>query len=318
MARKRIPKRIDDTVMFESDRTCCICQSEPEPGQLHHINGDHSNNEFDNLAFLCLKHHAEASSRSSIAKSLSSGVVKKYRDDWYKIVRAKRESRLPHAESKNRDFSSDEFHEALLDAIAYQELRKLSIEIQRTEWDDLPEKLGLLYTYTFFSYGYRVRGQILELLDYLASKTRMGMPVIVAEIIANLIRSALPIVTLVAQIKKKHTKQETDLLDYAVLVAYAMLWDGQRYLKNIQVVGAAMEVIWTVLRYAHLNKLSGVKKHAIQMIDLVIEQAEKDKFADAILWMKFRKVDALTPTGDPLSEFPLKEADRIMEIFDKI
>ena len=42
--RERIPEDVAATVLFESDRTCCVCR-ERRPAQLHHIDEDPANNE---------------------------------------------------------------------------------------------------------------------------------------------------------------------------------------------------------------------------------------------------------------------------------
>ncbi len=40
-------------VMFASDRTCCICRSAGRKTEIHHIDEDPSNNDFNNLAVVC-------------------------------------------------------------------------------------------------------------------------------------------------------------------------------------------------------------------------------------------------------------------------
>lgn len=63
--RKKIKNEDQKNVLLRSRRRCSICfglhrDIQIKPGQLAHLDGDHANNEFDNLAFLCLTHHDES------------------------------------------------------------------------------------------------------------------------------------------------------------------------------------------------------------------------------------------------------------------
>ena len=52
--RKHIPKELAFQVEFASDRICCICHESNKAVQIAHIDDNPSNNDFDNLALLCL------------------------------------------------------------------------------------------------------------------------------------------------------------------------------------------------------------------------------------------------------------------------
>src|SRR6266581_4330428 len=82
--RKTIPELIAAQVLEHSRRRCCICvalQADhgEKKGQIAHLDGDPSNNDPDNLAFLCLVHHDDYDSSSSQSKGLTLAEVKRYR-----------------------------------------------------------------------------------------------------------------------------------------------------------------------------------------------------------------------------------------------
>lgn len=52
-------------------------------GQIAHLDRDHENNDEDNLAYLCNKHHAVYDSRSPLSKSMTPGEARKYREELY-------------------------------------------------------------------------------------------------------------------------------------------------------------------------------------------------------------------------------------------
>ena len=52
-----IPKDIEAKVMFNHDRTCCVCNEKMLRIEIHHIDENPSNNSEDNLAVLCAECH---------------------------------------------------------------------------------------------------------------------------------------------------------------------------------------------------------------------------------------------------------------------
>ena len=92
--KTRITTGRADAVLFEADKTCCICEDRSKPVQIHHIDGNPNNNVADNVVVLCLDHHHEATVGSGIGKGLSPGLIRKYRKVWLEKVRARRENAL--------------------------------------------------------------------------------------------------------------------------------------------------------------------------------------------------------------------------------
>ena len=86
-----IPPELSARVLFESDRTCCVC-CKKMPVQIHHIDDDPSNNDIENLAVLCLLCHNETQLRGGFDRKLNAGQVRLYRADWLRRVRIYRQS----------------------------------------------------------------------------------------------------------------------------------------------------------------------------------------------------------------------------------
>jgi len=89
--RKRIPKGIETEVLVRSRRRCCLCFSlnqdlTEKKGQIAHLDGDSSNNEPGNLAYLCFDHHDQYDSRTSQSKGLTIEEVKRYREQLYETL----------------------------------------------------------------------------------------------------------------------------------------------------------------------------------------------------------------------------------------
>lgn len=89
--RKALPPEVAVDVLATSRRRCCVClalasDDAEKNGQIVHLDHDSSNNDPDNLAFLCLEHHDQYDSRTSQSKGLTIGEVKRYRTELHAYV----------------------------------------------------------------------------------------------------------------------------------------------------------------------------------------------------------------------------------------
>jgi hypothetical protein len=89
--RTPVPDAVSAEVMFQHDRTCCVCRERGLAVQIHHIDEDPTNHAIDNLAVLCLEHHEQTQTRGGFAKKLTAADVVRNRDDWVSRVRVRRD-----------------------------------------------------------------------------------------------------------------------------------------------------------------------------------------------------------------------------------
>jgi hypothetical protein len=91
IARTPVPDDVSAEVMFQHDRTCCVCRDRGLAVQIHHIDENPANHAIDNLAVLCLEHHEQTQTRGGFAKKLKAADVIGYRDDWIRRVSDRRD-----------------------------------------------------------------------------------------------------------------------------------------------------------------------------------------------------------------------------------
>ncbi len=85
--RPPIPKSISARVLFLSDRTCCVCRNASNRGiQIHHLDGDPSNNDISNLAVLCFECHEQTQVKGGFGRKLDADQIVLFRDDWLRNV----------------------------------------------------------------------------------------------------------------------------------------------------------------------------------------------------------------------------------------
>ena len=69
-------------VLFRNRRRCCVCREPRKPVHLHHIDEDPSNNEWDNLAVLCLDHHSDVTGNQGLGRNYSPEEISLYKENW--------------------------------------------------------------------------------------------------------------------------------------------------------------------------------------------------------------------------------------------
>ncbi len=130
--RKKISSSDVAEVLTRSRRRCCICfglrrDIEVKAGQIAHLDGDRSNNTFDNLAFLCLEHHDHFDSRTSQSKNFTLSEVKKYREELYDKVLLFINKQVVH--SPKVDESAFGINKVSLTLTREQELKEAVFEV---------------------------------------------------------------------------------------------------------------------------------------------------------------------------------------------
>ena len=78
-------------VLIRSGRRCAFCfgldqDSSQKEGQITHVDRDPQNNEFENLAYLCLDHHNKYDSKYSQSRGYTLGELLHYRQNLYEHV----------------------------------------------------------------------------------------------------------------------------------------------------------------------------------------------------------------------------------------
>jgi tetratricopeptide (TPR) repeat protein len=104
-SRVPVPQAVAAQALFLADRTCCVCRDHNKPIQLHHIDENPSNNDLSNLAVLCIDCHNKTQIRGGFDRKLDAEQIILYRDDWNRVVAARRSPRdgpsLPKGQKAN-------------------------------------------------------------------------------------------------------------------------------------------------------------------------------------------------------------------------
>lgn len=94
MTRNSISPRVQAEVVLKSKRRCAFCvgllnNHEVRVGQIAHINRNHEDARFENLAWLCLEHHDQYDSTTSVTKNLTEIELRAHRDAIHRLYGGK-------------------------------------------------------------------------------------------------------------------------------------------------------------------------------------------------------------------------------------
>jgi|GEM_PF-2309323 len=299
MKRKRtkIPAYTEVAILFNSDRTCCLCRKSNSV-QIHHLDGDPSNQEVHNLVVLCLVCHDTVTKKGGITRGYPSGYLRKVQDEWNDIVKVKRENSLRKIGVKNLS------EKKILNSLAIHEIRKIRTVLSSLEDEEEYEyELNKLYAFTK-EYGPSVRIELLGALSFskaLSFNTDESKNLIYT--ISCLVTETLLITSLVGRSKVRIPKEEKDIYLAVLNIGFEISYLGIRVKRNLDIVDAGARVLWTVLRFVGLNKIRVIEDVARERFSRLKEIAKSENLVDAYRWLDFMEQDALAIKA-PLPKLP--------------
>jgi hypothetical protein len=129
MTRKKkhrilIEEALAARVLFNSDRTCCVCRSPGKSVQIHHVDDNPANNVIGNLAVLCLDCHEKTQVSGGFARKLDAEQIILYRDDWTRSVTLRRAASLDTGDTDDTGSNGFDVVRATTLAEIYRERRQ--------------------------------------------------------------------------------------------------------------------------------------------------------------------------------------------------
>lgn len=161
--RSTIRGLVADEVLFQADHTCCICRMKGKDVQIHHIDGNASNNNSANLAVVCMDCHSKITGRRGLGQSYSVGEVRKYKRTWDKQVLDGRRVHRPKIRYKKELVSQIDF--LICHILA---CKKNSPRIE--------ELLNILFELHLWRGGPEIDSKIVEGLHHLALMSGLSYP----------------------------------------------------------------------------------------------------------------------------------------------
>ncbi len=245
--RKKISAETEAEVIFRSNRLCCVDQKRGD--HIHHIDGNRSNSNIDNLALLCFDCHNEASIKGNLRKKLSPKTILKYRELHYKIIQNQRAVFIKKLSHPIQKLTSEDLLNAAKDAIILLEIEKLKIEyfnISKSQRGSVLDKFDAYESHI----SLRVAYEILTFLVRVTYGTRDNMHPNTASQIYFLAITALQIPKEMSTVAEK-----VQLGAEALRISLNMFYDSVIHLNNLEIAQWALLLTKNVYWYSKGLKL---------------------------------------------------------------
>lgn len=288
MSRKKIPDDIQAEVIFKSNRECVVCDNHKRGDHIHHIDGDNSNYKFENLAFLCVYCHNDASVTGNIIKKLSAKTIIKFRDHKYQVVEKNRENSLKLFNSPINGLTTEDLLTTSKNALIIIELEKLKKEYFSADWHRRADIISKLYRFSDHT-NFRIAVDIYNFLSIAADQTRGGMTNDIAISIHSLVLDFFPYSD-----NEEENQKVIELANVCVNIAFSMVYDAIIYLKNYDIAMYGL----TILKYIYkkgkqqkLQQLIDKVSETYNEIEQTLKRPERTDLSDALQLVKEFKAD---------------------------
>jgi len=258
MSRKKIPDDIQAEVIFKSNRECVVCNNHKRGDHIHHIDGDNSNYKFENLAFLCVYCHNDATVTSNIIKKLSAKTIIKFRDHKYQVIALERENSLKLFNSPVNGLTTEDLLTTSKNALIIIEIEKIKEEYFSADWTTRAYIITKLHKFSDHT-NFRVAVDVFNFLSVAADHTRGGMTTDVAISIFSLLLDFFPYSE-----NGEESQKTIELANACANIAFSLVYDTTIYLKNYDIAMYGL----TILKYIYKK---GKQQKLQQLIDKVNE-----------------------------------------------
>ncbi len=252
--RTKIPENTAAEVVFRAHRQCCVCKKRGD--HIHHIDGDPSNNDINNLVLLCFDDHNEATIKQSLRRTLTPAIILKYREQHHKAIEAERKITIDSIDAPltKSSLTEEKLLEISKNAIIILELEKIKERYYKSDWTEKSEILQELQKYSNHRNN-RLTLEIFEFLSGAANHARAGMTESVALGIFSLVMDFAPSFRGISK-----RKEIIEIGRLGVEIGHSIVYDSFIYLKKLSVARWGLTIVKFIYKLATENKITALQE----------------------------------------------------------
>lgn len=270
--RTKIPEKTAGLLMFNSDLKCCVCQEKGQ--QIHHLNEDGTDHRLDNLAFLCLNHHSDATLTGGLSRKLSKETIINYRSLHYEAIKNERKKLLGNLDHPIKELTEEKLLIASKNAIIIIELADLKSRYLKSEWSGKGEILDEIYKY-LDHVNNRVILEVYDLMRMAAVQTRAKMPIDVVVSICGICQEFCPSFS-----DEEELTQSIKLAKTCIYISHNIIYDAFIHCNNLLIAMHGLSVIKYVYRLAKENDVKELLQHIIKSYEDLETTLDRPKRKD--------------------------------------
>jgi hypothetical protein len=239
-----IPRKIEDEVMNKSDHKC-YCGKRGD--EIHHIDGNNSNNDFDNLVLICHDHHDDASVKNGLKKRLNPRQIKQRRNELYRQNEEKKRVELQHYSKTLKKITDENLFRAALDASIIVEILKIkSAFFEEQDWE---KKYKILQEIRIYSDCRSIRVSY-ETIQFLSKVADIALTSDIACSITFIASDFFPYPE-----NSKEKKHVSEFSKIACDMAFAISYDALIHLENLSIASWGLSLFKDIYERAKRFKM---------------------------------------------------------------
>lgn len=284
--RKKIPRSTEAEVMFKSDLQCCICQQKGD--HIHHLDGDPNNNDIDNLALLCFKHHDEATKTGSLSKKISALTIEQYREHHYKAIQYARKSQLGKFDKSVEALTEEKLLTTAKNAVIIVEIEKIKEEYFNASWSKREKILGQLGKFVNHT-NHRLALDVFEFLSLISGQTRGGMTYNLGASVFGTVLEFFP-----SFHNEEKRQQAIELAKKCIHIGDNITYDSFIHLRNIAIAMWGLTIIKFIYRSAkeyQITELMDEVNRTYDELESTLNRPERNDLGDAQEMVKIFRED---------------------------
>jgi len=297
MPRTKIPEKIAALIIFEADRKCCVCKKMGE--QIHHLDGNNSNNSKENLVLLCLDCHANASNRNPIRRNiLAKEVILHYKQEHLENIKISKRSILSKFDKEISSLTSEVIVNQIITANIILKLDAIRIQLENASHEKREDIIIQLNDFIDRN-NERITYEVFTILERQSQKVRYKMSARYSFLIFDLLTSFY--------YSLSDTKATEQLLNIATKIGFNLFYDAARHSNRLDIAIYGLMTLKFVYKSSNDQNLVEGKNSILstfKILNDLLETEKNEKYRNAVELLNIFENDL---TDNTLTLPPLPE-----------
>jgi hypothetical protein len=297
MPRTKIPEKTAALIIFEADRKCCVCKNLGD--QIHHLDGNNSNNSKENLVLLCLNCHADASNSNYMRRNvLTKEVILHYKQEYLENIKASKKSILNQFDNEIRNLTSEVIVNQIITANIILKLDAIRIQLENASHEKREDIIIQLNDFIDRN-NERITYEVFTILERQSQKVRYKMTSKFSWLIFDILTSFYSSLS--------ETKASEQLLNIATKIGFNLFYDAARHSNRLDIAIYGLMTLKFVYKSSNDQNLVEGKNSILstfKILNDLLETEKNEKYRNAVELLHIFENDLqdTTLTFPPLPE----------------
>ena len=266
--------------------------------QIHHMDGNNSNNSMENLVLLCLDCHANASNRNSMRRNvLTKEVILHYKKEHLENIKISKKSILNKFDNEIGNLTTEVIVNQIITANIILKLDEIRHQLENASFEKRDDVILQLNEFIDRN-NERITYEVFTILERQSQKVRYKMSSKFSWLIFDILTSFY--------LDLSDIKAPNQLLDIANKIGFNLFYDAAKHSNRLDIGIYGLMVFKFVYKTSTEQNLEYLKNEILstfQILNDLLKSEKQEKFNNALELLKIFEND-LTDTTLTLPPLP--------------